>query len=159
MANVTVRLTVGNFSVEVSGPEAYVNAKIDSLVSQYLTATRSPGVEGQKQAPSLRAGDKKLAPAEFLSKLGHHNQRDRALALGYYLEKFEGFGSFTTGELKGLESKTKYPFTNVSDTVLKLVSRGLMMNAGEKDGQRAYALTASGEEYVDAMKEEKSTQK
>ena len=33
---------------------------------------------------------------------------------------------------------------------------GLMMNSGDEDGQPAYVLTASGEEYVNSMSERKA---
>ena len=92
-----------------------------------------------------------MAAAEFLRKAGHKNQSDRALTLADYLEKLDAKPSFTTTELGEMGKTVKYPFTNISDTVAKLVSRGLMMSSGDKDGQRAYALTASGEEYIESL--------
>ena len=76
------------------------------------------------------------------------------MLLGYYTEK-SGNSSFTSGELVRLGKETKQPFTNASDAIAKLSGRGLMMSAGDKDGARAYALTASGEAYVEAMLETK----
>jgi DNA-binding MarR family transcriptional regulator len=83
-------------------------------------------------------------------KVAHKNQTDRGLVLGYYLEHMTGQPSFTTSELGELGIQTRQPFSNISDIVSRLVSRGLMMSSGDKEGQRAYSLTASGEEYVES---------
>ncbi len=153
MENVTLKVSIGSFSVEVTGPAEFAEKKLEELISRYLTGARSLPSAGEspKPIPFLDTRGKKLSPAEFLRRVAHGNQRDLALALAYYLEKFEGVPSFTTTELGELGRRTKYPFGNVSDVVSKLVSRGLMMSAGEKEGQRAYALTASGEEYVESI--------
>jgi hypothetical protein len=156
MPNVTLKITMGAFSVEVTGPEKYAETKLEELVGRYLTSSRPGTTEASTiSSQSSKPSGKKLAPAEFLRTLAHKNQRDRALALGYFIEKIERAQNFTTGDLKALESKIKYPFANISDIVTKLVSRGFMMNAGDKEGQRAYALTASGEIYVESLMESK----
>ncbi len=155
MENVTLKLTIGSFSVEVTGPPEYAEKKLEELVARYLTSTKPPASEA-RQAPTLLGKEgKKLAPTEFLKKVPHKNQSDRALALAYYLEKLEGVSSFTTTEIGDWGRNVKYPFGNVSDVVSNLVSRGLMMSAGEKEGLRAYALTATGEEYVESLLEAK----
>lgn len=154
MANVTVKLTIGSFSVEVTGDSEYVDKKVDELVSRFLHSfkplTSEPLVGGV-----LEVGGKKTSPAELLKKGNAKNQADRALVLGYYLERSGGVSSFTSTELADLGRDSKYPFGNTSDVVAKLTARGLMMSAGEKEGQRAYALTASGETYVETMLEGK----
>ncbi len=153
MPDITIKLTIGAFSVEVSGPQEYAEKKLQELVAQYLSSTRASAAEPRTAPISLEPGGKKLAPSEFLRKVSPKNQPDRALVLAYYLEKVDGQSSFTTGELADKAREAKSPFGNVSDVVGKLAARGLMMSAGEKEGQRAYALTASGEEYVESMVE------
>jgi hypothetical protein len=157
MPQVTLRLTVGTFSVEVVGPPKYAEAKLEELVGRYLSSAKPAVAESRPSSTisALEKSGKPLAPAEFLRKLPHKNQSDRAMALAYYREKVQAESNFTTGELGQMGKETKYPFTNVSDTVAKLASRGLMMSAGDKEGQRAFALTASGEEYIEAMLEAK----
>ena len=156
MADVTLKLTLGNFSVEVTGPAEYAEKKLEELIGRYLSSAKPLPVDSRPTAIDLEKEGKKLAANEFLRKVGHKNQPDRAMALAYYMEKVEKQQSFTTTGLGELGTSTKYPFGNISDVVSKLVSRGLMMSAGDKEGQRAYALTASGEEYVEAMLEAKS---
>lgn len=155
MDNVTLKLTIGSFSVEVSGPPEFAEKKLEELVARYLTSAKPPGSESRTAPAALGIDAKKLAPTEFLKKTQASNQPDRAVALAYYLEKTEGKSSFTTSELGEIGRTAKYSFGNVSDVVARLVARGLLMSAGEKEGQRAYAITASGEEYVESMLESK----
>jgi hypothetical protein len=156
MADVTVKLTIGTFSVEVTGDPGYVDKKIEELVSRFLSSRRPVASESAATTSvPQETGGKKTSAAEFLKKSTVRNQIDRALALGYYLERVAGISSFTSSELAQLGKETKQPFANASDSVAKLTGRGLMMSAGDKEGQRAYALTASGEAYVEALLEAK----
>jgi|HubBroStandDraft_6_1064221.scaffolds.fasta_scaffold217585_2 hypothetical protein len=163
MADVTVRLALGNFSVEVTGEAEYVDKKIDDLVSRYLSwrpssiaaavvAEPAPGAVAPATA-EVAATAKQISPAELVKKSAAKNQADRALILGYYLEKMAGSVGFTSSELVDLGRQIKQPFTNASDSVAKLSGRGLMMSTGNREGQRAYALTASGETYVESLLE------
>jgi len=153
MANVILKLTIGNFSAEVSGPTKYAEKKLEDLIAKYLSSSvKSPASDSSSSgAASLKpsSGKKKRAPSEILKRAG--NQTDRALLLGYYMEKMDSQPSFTTTELRDLGKQAKYSFTNISDSVASLVGRGLMMSAGEKDGHRAYTLTATGEEYAESL--------
>jgi hypothetical protein len=82
MADVTVKLAVGSFSVEVTGEQSYVDKKIDDLASRFLSSWKPPSSE--PTAPPiipLETGGKKTSPAEFLRKSGAKNQMDRALLL------------------------------------------------------------------------------
>jgi hypothetical protein len=147
MANVTLKLSVGTFSVEVSGPAKYAENKLEDLIAKYLSSSVKSGASDSSSSAtsSLQPspGKKKRSPSEILKRAG--NQTDRALLLGYYVEKVDSEPSFTTSELREKGKQAKYSFTNISDSVASLVGRGLMMSAGEKDGHRAYTLTATGE--------------
>lgn len=153
MPNVTLKLSIGNFSAEVSGPTKYAEKKLEELVAKYLSGTiRSSASDSSSSNASSRQsspGKKKRSPSELLK--GSSNQTDRALLLGYYMEQLNSQTSFTTKELASLGKQAKYAFTNISDSVARLVGRGLMMSAGEKDNQRAYTLTATGEEYAESL--------
>lgn len=157
MADVTVKLSIGNFTVEVTGDSEYVDRKIEELVSRFLSSSwkAASTEQGGTAAVGHDTAGKKTSPAEFLKNSGAKNQMDRALLLGFYLERTETFSSFTSGDLGRLGKDAKQPFTNPSDIVAKLTGRGLMMSAGDKEGQRAYALTASGETFVETLLESK----
>jgi hypothetical protein len=154
MADVTLKLSLGAFSIEVSGPQEYVDQKVTEFVGKFLPSPLRSVNPSESSAASnaitTDVGGKKLAAAEFLKRISHTNQQDRALALGYYLEKVEGLTSFTTKELLEASRQAKYPFSNISESVSRLVGRGLMMSAGDKEGARAYSLTASGEQQIES---------
>jgi hypothetical protein len=157
MADVTVKLAIGSFSVEVTGESAYVDKKLEELVSRFLSTGKTPLSETVPASNVVAdSGGKKLSAAELLKKSSVKNQIDRALVLGYYLEKYSGATGFTSTEIGTLGRETKNPFANPSDAVAKLTGRGLMMSAGDKEGQRAYALTASGEAFVESLLETKA---
>ena|SRR5579859_3271036 len=153
MAEATVKLTFGSFSVEVSGSPDYVDKKLEELLKTYGPSGRLASVESRSAAPLALPGadatGKKIGPGEFLTKAPSSNQSDQALSLGYYLEKVEEMQSFTTGDLGKVAREAKRKFANISDVVAKLAARGLLMSVGNKEGHRAYSLTASGEEYVE----------
>jgi hypothetical protein len=159
MPDVTVKLTLGTFSTEITGPSDYVDKKLDELINRFLVGSKSsvPEVPAATTVASAHGG-KELSPAEFIKKVNPHNQVDTGLLLGYYLEKTRNMSSFTSTELSDLGKEIRRPFTNSSDIVAKLTSRGLIMSAGGKggkEGQRAYALTATGEQYVESLIEPK----
>jgi hypothetical protein len=137
MADVTVKLTIGTFGVEVTGPSDYVDKKIEELAGRFLSSWKSSGATEGRAAEPVREPGKQISPAEFLKKRGAKNQSDRALMLAYYLEKFKNVSNFTSTELQDIGKAVRDPFGNISDVVAKLTSRGLMMSAGDKEGQRA----------------------
>jgi hypothetical protein len=153
MPVVTIKLTIGSFSTEVTGPPKYAEKKVDDFINRFLTSAKTAAAEPKPTTSPSKVGGKALSPAEFVKKISPRNKWDTALLLAYFLENTKKVASFTSAELTTLGREIKRPFTNPSDTVAKLTSRGLMMSAGEKDGKRAYALTASGEQYVEAMVE------
>lgn len=154
MADATVKLTFGAFSVEVSGAPDYVDRKLEELLKTYGPSGRMASGEGRNATPaalpSSDATGKKVGPGEFLTRAPSKNQSDQAISLGYYLEKVEEMQSFTTADLGRVAREAKRKFANVSDVVAKLASRGLLMSVGNKEGHRAYSLTASGENYVES---------
>lgn len=150
MEQVVLKIQIGSFSVEVSGPPEYAEKKLDELITKY-GSSRSIDSKGQ-QAVSVSPGGKPLSLSEFVKKASPKNQTDKALILAYYLEKVQNVESFSTSDLVDIAQKAKQPkFTNVSSTVARAVEQGLLMGAGEKEGKRVFVLTTTGEEYVDSL--------
>jgi predicted transcriptional regulator len=98
----------------------------------------------------LEASKMKTSIKEFILKKNPINDTQKALAIGYYLEKYEAFISFNSKDLeKGFrDSREKIP-PNVSDKIQLNTKNGHIMEYGEKDGLKAYVLTNSGERFLE----------
>jgi len=79
------------------------------------------------------------------------NEMEKTLAVGYYLEKYEGFTSFNAKDLENgfRRAKEKIP-RNINYEVIRNIQKGCMMEAEEKkENRKAWYLTNSGIEYVE----------
>lgn len=97
------------------------------------------------------APQKKQSIKEFALSKSPKDDTQKVLLVGYYLEKNERFSSFNVKDLEdGFQnSKEKAP-GNINDRVNSLIRQGFMMKAkGKKDNKAAWALTNSGERFVD----------
>ena len=99
---------------------------------------------------------KPKALTEFLLEVKPANLRQVTLAIGYYLERHLGCGSFNISNLrKGFRTAKHKPAKNVNDMVNKNIKRGHMTEApGKKDQTTAWVLTNSGERYVESAFQE-----
>ena len=89
--------------------------KLDSLEKR---VQKIEGSSGPVIADSPDASKKKLSLKEFLLSKKPSDDVKKTLAIGYYLEKIEGFSSFNINDLEaGFErAKEKKP-TNMNDKV------------------------------------------
>lgn len=147
---VTLRIQLGNFAVEVSGTAEYAESTLDKLLEKY-GPSRSASQTSSVSVATHPSG-KPVSPSEFIKKIVPKNQSEKALILSHYLEKFKGMESFTTSDLTEIAREARQArFTNISDTVAKLVQQGLLMGAGEKENKRVFVLTTTGEELVESL--------
>lgn len=95
---------------------------------------------------------KKMSIKEFLLTKKANGYAKKVLAVGYYLENFEGFTCFNIKDLEGWFRSTKEPLPkNMNDTVNGNISQGYIMEADEKkDNITAWVLTKTGEDYVES---------
>jgi len=94
---------------------------------------------------------KKISLKEFLLSKNPKDDVQKTLAIGYYLEKYEGLTSFNTKDLEeGFRvAKEKIP-KNINYKVIRNIQQGYMMEAKEeKDNLKAWNLTSSGERFVE----------
>jgi len=94
--------------------------------------------------------EKRISIKEFILQKQPNDDIQRALTIGYYLEKLGGFLSFTFRDLEEgfREARERVP-PNVADKIQKNIAKGYMMEASEeKDGLKAYVLTNRGEKFV-----------
>jgi len=95
---------------------------------------------------------KKMSIKEFILQKNPKDDVGKALAIGYYLEKFGGLHSFNSKDIEQgfQEAKEKIP-SNVADKIYKNIAKGYIMETKEeKDGMKAYVLTNTGEKYVES---------
>ncbi len=148
---IVLKVQIGNFSVEVTGSVEYAEKKLDDLIQKYDPSHRKDS-HTQTTTTTNAARVKPLSPSEFITKVSPKNQSERALVLAHYLEKVKNMESFNTADLTEIDRVAKQPkFTNISDTVAKLVQQGQLMGAGEREGKRVFVLTTTGEEYVENL--------
>lgn len=95
---------------------------------------------------------KKFSIKEFILSKKPGNDVQKALAIGYYFEKYEGFSSFNVQDLENGFRSAKEPVPeNINDKVNKNIYKGHMMEAKQKkDDKMAWVLTNSGEEYIES---------
>mgnify|MGYP001603545790 CR=1 FL=1 len=77
--------------------------RIDDLEKRVSGLETKKGNEGSDPLASI----KKLSLREFLISKKPSDDVEKALAIGYYLEKFEGLTSFNAGDLESLFEKAK----------------------------------------------------
>jgi len=110
---------------------------------------RITALEGMPVKP--KSEDKKLSIKEFLLMKKPKGFAKTVLAVGYYLEKYEGFTCFNIRDLEDGFRAAKEPLPkNINDTVNGNISQGYIMEAKEKkDNITAWVLTSTGEDYVE----------
>lgn len=94
---------------------------------------------------------KNMSIREFMLSKNPASDLQKTRTIGYFLEKYEGAGAFTKGDIvNGYRvAKEKTP-NNVSDNLAKNVAAGHMMETKEKkDGKKAWILTNTGEKSVE----------
>lgn len=123
-------------------------ARIEQLEGRVTLLER--GVPAITTAPN--AMTKKLAAKEFL--MGKHvsSELQRVVALGFYLERYQGLTSFNVSDLVDVFRLARETIPkNMNDAVNKNIARGFLMEAAEKkDSKKAWQLTATGERYVES---------
>ena len=153
-AVVTMRVKIGDAELEVTGPTAFVEGKIEEFVAAHQggvgkAATHTTAPTGVSSASSTK---KQGSLAQLFKRLSVKSDVERTLIAGYFLESSQGAQSFTAAELRdAIRNAKSRPPSNPSDAINKNIKKGLMMSAGDKDGKMAFVLTTDGEEAVAAL--------
>jgi hypothetical protein len=148
---VTMRVKIGDAELEVSGPQKFVEEKVDEFVAAQggRREAGATAVLASEGVPANRAS-KASTLAQLLKKATVKSDVDRVLVAGYYLETVQNMPSFTAAEIKEAIRQAKVsPPSNPSDVIAKNIKKGAMMMAGDKDGRMAYVLTTDGIEFVE----------
>jgi hypothetical protein len=118
-------------------------------------------LEGSSQKGLKTTFNKVISINEFMRNQQLNGDVQRTLAAGYYLEKYEGLSSFNAKDLADAYRRLKIPKSqniNFNYKVIKNIQQGYMTETKQKkDNQKAWALTNSGEKYVEnGFQKEKS---
>jgi len=148
---VTMRVRVGDRELEITGPQNFVENKIQEFLKNCKNlASAPPNIATKSTAAAPQpAAQKQLSVAQFFRKFKVSTDVDRVLAAGYYLETFKDNESFIAAEIKEVIRSAKInPPRNTNDSINANIRKGLIMPAGDKDGKRAFVLTTDGEDAI-----------
>jgi hypothetical protein len=103
----------------------------------------------------------KISQKEFLISTNAKDDVQKTLALGYFIEKFEGIDCFTVKDLqRGFMMAKEIPPANINDKLTKnMVKEFIMETQDKKDNKKAWCLTNSGQEYVETVLLQKDLRK
>ncbi|MFH0869358.1 MAG: hypothetical protein V1839_03960 [archaeon] len=113
---------------------------------------RVAAVEKRFETEKPASAQKQLSVKEFILSKAPKNDVERTLAIGYYLERFDGKTAFSVQDIDtGFRSaKEKVP-DNLNDKVNQNIKKGHMMEAKiQKGAPKAWNLTSSGERLVES---------
>ena len=123
------------------------NLRIDELEKRVEKLEKLLALAGTAIATKA----KKLSVKEFLMTKTIKSEVQKAIALGYFLEHFEGMASFNVDDLEAaFRGAKEKPPKNMNDVVNKNIAKGFVMAAKDKKGSKmAWCLTSSGEKYIE----------
>ncbi len=109
---------------------------------------------GSNQNQDITKGvqTKSLSLREFLLDRKPSNDVERTLAIGYFLEKYEGVASFNIEDILSayVRAKEKKPI-NINDKIGMNAKKGhIDEDRAKKDGKKSWYVTSSGERFVEA---------
>jgi len=95
--------------------------------------------------------EKPISIKEFMLSKKPTNDVQKTLAIGYFLEKYEGFSCFNAHDIENGFSNAKEPKPeNINLCIIKNIKKGHMMESKEKkDNKKAWVITSSGERFVE----------
>jgi len=94
---------------------------------------------------------KECSVKEFLLSKKPKDDVQKTIAIGYYLENYQGMGCYNKHDLKTgfRNAKEKVP-DNINYKVIRCIQRGFLQEAETpKDGIKAWTLTSTGETFVE----------
>lgn len=155
IADVTIRVRIGDSEIEVTGPSDFVEKKIAEFLEKQSSGFKIAGsgkISIPKTNETQQIFDLKMSVAQFFKKTSAKSDIDRVLAAGYFLEKFKNQDNFTASEISGTIRDAKIrPPSNTHDVINKNIKKGYMMPSGDKEGKMAFVLTSDGEESISQL--------
>jgi hypothetical protein len=113
---------------------------------------RIEAVEAPRAPHPAPVAEKEKSLGEFLAEKKPKSVNEKSRAMGYFLERYKGYKSFTSDDiLKSYQSAKEPVPVNVPDTLTKNVKQRYMMDAAEpKNGKKAWTMTTTGIKDVES---------
>lgn len=101
-------------------------------------------------SPTQPKETRKISMKEFLIEHVPSDGVQKTLAIGYFMETYEGMTSFNRVDIeKGFRAAKERVPANINDKVNMCIKNGHMMEAeAKKDSMKAWILTRTGEDLV-----------
>jgi len=161
-----LRVSLGDVTVEVEGPVDVAETWFESLREDYLGGIDSEFVEAAANGGTTpgngssstqfdtdhtpgTSSAKSRSLTEFYRTVDTPTKQDSALIVGWYLEYHQEQDNFTKSEIEEKAKDAKISLgANLSRDISNQVEDGHIERVSERDGQGAFHLTLSGEDYV-----------
>jgi hypothetical protein len=89
---------------------------------------------------------------EFIQKTNPKKHFDKVLCLSYHLEKYKGLESFTVKDIDDAYKTARLvPPKNLSDYLIKLKGKGLLIEIGKKEKLKSWRLSVDGMQFVESL--------
>jgi len=152
-SNYRIKYRKGDFEVDVQGDKAWVEKKFEELTTKEITivGVKVPKKEGAKIEEMALPS----SLAEFLRQKGSPSRHsDLVTIFGYWLFHKRGIRIFNRIDVEACYSDCRIPeCTNTAQIINDAQGRGYFRREEDrKDGKIAWAITPTGEEYVEQMK-------
>lgn len=153
----SIELSVGGFSLSVSGSQEFVEDQFFKLYEDYdVEELNHSGMGGSTVEEAENKGEREKTAKgdgktinEYLADSGASTKQDNALVVGWYLEYIEGQEDFTASEVEAKGKKEKVPLgSRVKRDLNENAKKGYLHSPDQRDGEDTYWVTDSGEEYL-----------
>lgn len=139
--------------------ETYGAVLLFELMRSAVPAARSRHELAATVPTPAPKGEKAYSPAELFASKAWTTEIDKVVVASFFLERFSENSSSTVDEVRNCLVAAKVPLPkNVNLAIIQAVNKGLMMPIPSQGGTRkTWALTQTGERYVEQMTTENKT--
>ena len=131
-----------------------IKGGIENIVAEHerrITKLEEKLTATEANTKIVSSKQKGISLKEFLKEKKPKGYTRTTLAIGFYLESYEGLNSFNVDDLgRGFMGAKEPRPKNLNDTANQNIKNGHIMECKtKKDAKKSWILTASGEEFVE----------
>jgi len=149
-----LRVRLSHFEFEAEGRRTEVMEAFEQIcekaaeLRQPTSVSRQLDSESRPSSERLSTSGKELTPSEFLKLKRPDSGTERLIVLAYYLERFRNTKDFSQADLAKVADEAK-----LSTIHAQYFTYGIQQGFLRKTTKGRYAITLSGEDFVEAMRE------